>query len=120
MLRRTIAAKLGRLTLSAGVAIVVVTEALFHSVCAVVELALMHLALPCHSGIDYGIGPLWVCELNNNRGRPLESGFLGQLFYVWDLCIWYHGILSAIICWMAAFWSLMLIELVGMPWTMTP
>lgn len=66
ILLRTVAANLGYVILSANMAIVVVTEALLHSVCVVIELALMYLALPCYSGIDYSISYLWVCELNND------------------------------------------------------
>lgn len=78
MLPRAIAANLGCVTLSADVAIVVAPEALLHSASAVIELALMYLALPCHSSIDDGIGHFWICELNYNRGCPFKSGFLGQ------------------------------------------
>ena len=73
----TIAANLGCVALSSDVAVVVAAEALFHSAGAVVELALMYLAIPCHSGVDDGIGHFWVCEFNDNRGCSLESGFLG-------------------------------------------
>lgn len=76
MLLRVIAANLGRVILSADVAVIIVTKALLHSACAVVELALMYLALLCYSGIDYGISRLRLCELYNDRGRPFKNGFL--------------------------------------------
>lgn len=77
MLLRTVGANLRRVILSADVAIVVAAEALLYSVCAVVELVLMYLALLRYSGIDYGISYLWICELNNDRGRLFKSSFLG-------------------------------------------
>ena len=82
MLFGTIAATLGYVALSADMAVVVAAEALYHSAGAVVELALVYLALLCQSCINDSIGYLWVCEFYNNRRCMFEHGFLGQLSYV--------------------------------------
>ena len=65
VLLRTIAAKLGCVALSADVTVVVAAEALFHPAGAVIELALVYVAIQCHSSVDDGIGYFWVCKFNN-------------------------------------------------------
>jgi len=76
MLLRTIATNLRCVTLSADVTIIVAAEALFHPAGAIIELALVDMAVPYHSGIDDGVGHFRVCEFNYYGGCTFKSGFL--------------------------------------------
>jgi hypothetical protein len=82
VLLRTIAACLGCVTLSADVAIIIATEALFYPAGAVVELALVYMAVPYYSGVDDGIGHFWICKFEYNGGCTFERRFLGEPSYV--------------------------------------
>ncbi|KAF2452710.1 hypothetical protein BDY21DRAFT_355738, partial [Lineolata rhizophorae] len=78
MLFSAIAAYLRGAALSADVAVVVAAEALLHSAGAVVELALVDLAVPCHSSVDDSVGCFWVCEFDDYRRCAFEAGLLGE------------------------------------------
>ena len=60
-----IAACLGCVTLSADVTVVIAAEALFHPAGAIVELALVYMAVPYHPSVDNGIGHFRVGEFND-------------------------------------------------------
>lgn len=72
-----IAANLGCVILSSDITVIVVAEALLHSIGAVIELALVYLAILCHPRVDCGISHFWVYEFNDNRGCSFKSSFLG-------------------------------------------
>lgn len=86
MLVRTVATCLGFVALSADVAVFIASEALLDSAGAVVELALVYLAVPNHSGVDDGVGHFRVSEFEYYRRCTFEVGFLGEPSYVGDLC----------------------------------
>ena len=66
MLLRKIAARLGNVAFSADVAIVIAARALFHPAGAVVQLTLVNLSLPCHPGIDDGVGHFRIRKLHHD------------------------------------------------------
>jgi hypothetical protein len=73
----TIAASLGCVTLSADVTIIAAAEALFYPAGAIIELALVYMAVPYHSGVDDGVGHFRVREFDYYGGCTFKSGFLG-------------------------------------------
>jgi hypothetical protein len=77
---------LGCVALSADVTVIIASEALLHSAGAIVELALVYLAVPYHSGVDDGVGHFQVCEFKYYRGCTFEGGFFGEPSYVGDFC----------------------------------
>jgi hypothetical protein len=54
---------------------------------SIVELALVYLAFPCHTGIYRGISHSGVCEFDDYRGRPFKRSFLREPSYVGYFCL---------------------------------
>jgi hypothetical protein len=86
ILVRIVATCLGFIALSADVAVFIALEVLLDSAGVVIELALMYLAVPDHSGVDNSVGHLRVGEFKYYRRYIFKVGFLSKPSYIGDLC----------------------------------
>jgi hypothetical protein len=66
MLFYIIAISLGYIILSANITIIIVVEALFHSISIVIKLILIYLTIPYQFYINNYISYFWICKFKDN------------------------------------------------------
>ena len=113
MSSRTVAACLGCVALSANVTVTIAPEALFDPAGAVVELPLVNLAVPYHSGIDNSISHFWIYKFKHNGGCVFMREFLGQPSHIGDLCFGNH---SVVLCHYLLDSRFLIVDIDGIGW----